>query len=52
MLIVRFVQSREKEAKKITIIQEDGTMIESVGQEEELTYSYRTDDKEFFRETK
>ena len=40
-------QSKEKEEKKITIIQEDGTMIESVGQVEELTYSYRTDDKDF-----
>lgn len=40
-------QSKQKEAKKITIIQEDGTIIESVGQEEELTYLYRTDDKEF-----
>ncbi len=40
-------QSKEKAAKKITIIQEDGTMIESVGQEEELTYDYRTDDKDF-----
>lgn len=40
-------QSKEKKAKKITIIQEDGTMIESVGQEEELTYLYRTDDKDF-----
>ncbi|WP_338449454.1 hypothetical protein R4Z09_25305 [Niallia oryzisoli] len=40
-------QSKEKEAKKITIIQDDGTMIESVGEEEELTYFYRTDDKDF-----
>lgn len=40
-------QSKEKEEEKITIIQEDGTIVESVGREEELTYSYRTDDKEF-----
>lgn len=40
-------QSKEKEEKRITIIQEDGIMIESVGQEEELTYSYRTEDKSF-----
>lgn len=40
-------QSKEQDANKITIIQEDGTMIESVGQEEELTYVYRTDDKDF-----
>lgn len=40
-------QSKGKVENEITIIQEDGMMVESVGQEAELTYVYRTDDKDF-----
>ncbi|WP_338131121.1 hypothetical protein [Cohnella rhizosphaerae] len=45
-------QSKGKEEHGIVIIKEDGTMIESAGQEEELTYSYRTDDKDFMEKLK
>ncbi|GHI01200.1 hypothetical protein [Neobacillus kokaensis] len=39
-------QSKKKEEQGIVVIvQDDGTIIESAGQDEELTYSYRTDDK-------
>ncbi|NHN31724.1 hypothetical protein [Paenibacillus agricola] len=44
--------SKGKEEHGIVIIKEDGTMIESVGQEEELTFSYRTDDKDFMEKLK
>jgi hypothetical protein len=44
--------SKDKEEHGIVIIQEDGTMIESVGQQEELAFSYRTDDKEFMEKLK
>ncbi|MFS0576461.1 hypothetical protein AB1K83_12560 [Sporosarcina sp. 179-K 3D1 HS] len=40
-------ESKRKEKQEIVIVQEDGTMIDAVGEEDELTYSYRTDDKEF-----
>ena len=40
-------QSKGKVENEITIIQEDGMMVESVGREAELTYVYRTDDKDF-----
>ena len=40
-------ESKGKEKQDIVIIQEDGTMIDAVGEEEELAYAYRTDDKEF-----
>lgn len=40
-------ESKEKDKHEIVIVQEDGTMIDAVGEEEELTYAYRTDDKEF-----
>lgn len=37
---------REHHDQEISIVQENGTMIESVGNEDELTYSYRSDNKE------
>ncbi|BAQ08574.1 hypothetical protein OXB_0102 [Bacillus sp. OxB-1] len=40
-------ESKGKEEQEIVIVQEDGTMIDAAGDEGELTYSYRTDDKEF-----
>ncbi|MFY0543624.1 hypothetical protein [Brevibacillus sp. H7] len=38
--------AKEKVDRGIVIVQEDGLIVESVGEEEELTYSYRSDDKE------
>jgi hypothetical protein len=38
-------QSKEKPERGIVIVQEDGTVVESVGREAELAYSYRTQDK-------
>lgn len=37
--------SKEKSDHGISIIQEDGTIIESIGQDEELTFAYRSHDK-------
>lgn len=37
-------QTKENESIDIVMIQEDGTIIESVGNTEELTYSYRAED--------
>ncbi|MEW9674334.1 hypothetical protein [Ammoniphilus sp. 3BR4] len=37
--------SKEKANHGISIVQEDGTIIESVGQDEELAYAYRSHDK-------
>lgn len=37
-------QTKENESIDIVMIQDDGTMIESVGKTEELTYSYRAED--------
>ncbi|UHA71757.1 hypothetical protein [Paenibacillus sp. 481] len=45
-------QSKEKVEQGIVIFQDDGTIVESAGQEEELTYSYRTDDKDFLEKLK
>ncbi|MEH6940835.1 hypothetical protein [Bacillus sp. JJ722] len=45
-------QSKENENLQIAIVQDDGTIIESAGQEGELTYSYRTDDKDFLEKLK
>lgn len=46
-------QSKKKEEQGIVVmIQDDETIIESVGQEQELTYSYRTDDKDFLEKLK
>ncbi|MCR8844319.1 hypothetical protein NQ117_11545 [Paenibacillus sp. SC116] len=45
-------QSKDKAEQGIVIFQDDGTIIESAGQEEELTYSYRTDDKDFLEKLK
>ncbi|MET3292851.1 UNVERIFIED_CONTAM: hypothetical protein ABID98_005548 [Brevibacillus sp. OAP136] len=44
--------SKEKAEPGIVIVQEDGTVIESVGKEQELSYSFRTDDKEFLEKLK
>lgn len=38
--------SKEKPDRGVTIVQEDGLIIESIGQEEELSYSFRSLDKE------
>ncbi|MFK2827052.1 hypothetical protein QYG89_15475 [Bacillus sp. B190/17] len=45
-------QSKEKAEPGIVIVQDDGMVIESAGQEEELTYSYRTDNKDFLEKLK
>lgn len=45
-------QSKETAERGIVIIQDDGTIIEAVGQETELAYSPRTDDKEFIEKLK
>ncbi|WP_257349789.1 hypothetical protein [Pseudalkalibacillus decolorationis] len=45
-------QSKEKDQRGIVIVQEDGTIVESVGQEKELTYAYRTEDKEVMEKIK
>ncbi|MBM4761757.1 hypothetical protein [Bacillus sp. B15-48] len=45
-------QSKKKAEQGIIIVQDDGTIIESVGQGKELTYSYRTDDKDFLEKVK
>lgn len=39
--------SKEKGDHRYTIVQEDGMMTESIGLDEELNYSYRSNDKEF-----
>ena len=44
--------SKERAEHGIVIIQEDGTMIQSAGDEEELRYSYRFDDKELIDKLK
>ncbi|OXM84050.1 hypothetical protein [Paenibacillus rigui] len=38
--------AKEKEERGIVIIQQDGVIIESVGEEDELAYAYRSHDKE------
>ncbi|MFS0916695.1 hypothetical protein [Brevibacillus sp. 179-C 1.1 NHS] len=45
-------QSKEKAARDIVMIQDDGTIVEWVGQEEELIYSYRADDDEVLEKLK
>ncbi|OLO37022.1 hypothetical protein BTR23_14890 [Alkalihalophilus pseudofirmus] len=46
-------QSKKKEEEQgIVIVQDDGTIIESVHQAEELTYAYRTDNKEILGKLK
>ncbi|OIK16807.1 hypothetical protein BIV60_02765 [Bacillus sp. MUM 116] len=45
-------QSKKNTEQGIVIVQDDGTIIESAGQEEELTYAYRTDDKDFLEKLK
>ena len=45
-------ESKEKGNQDIIIFQEDGIMIDSVGEEEQLAYSYRTDDQEFLEKLK
>ncbi|MDQ7864758.1 hypothetical protein RCO48_37670 [Peribacillus frigoritolerans] len=42
----RSVIQKKKESSGIVVIQEDGVMIESVGQEEQLAYTFRSNDKE------
>lgn len=44
--------SKEKTETGIVIVQEDGTLIEAAGRENELAYSYRTDDKDFLEKLK
>ncbi|MGM9920955.1 MAG: hypothetical protein ACI33O_06885, partial [Bhargavaea sp.] len=38
--------SKKDNGQEIVIIQDDGTLIEAAGDQEELTYSYRTDDQD------
>ncbi len=45
-------ESRGREKQEIVIIQEDGTIIDAVGEEEELVYAYRTDDQQFLEKLK
>ncbi|OIK14695.1 hypothetical protein BIV60_11140 [Bacillus sp. MUM 116] len=40
-------RSKEREDRGIVIIQEDGKVIESAGKDDELSYSYRLEDKDF-----
>ncbi|MGG1660868.1 hypothetical protein [Brevibacillus sp. NRS-1366] len=44
--------SKERVEHGIVIIREDGTMIQSAGEEEELSYSYRFDDKQLSEKLK
>lgn len=44
--------SKDKDDRDIVMIQENGMVIESVGQMEELVYSYRTDDQDFMEKLK
>lgn len=44
--------SKKKVDQAIVIVQDNGTIIESAGQEKELTYAYRTDDKDFLEKLK
>lgn len=44
--------SKEKAESGIVIVQEDGTVIESAGKDEELSYSVRMDDPEFLERLK
>jgi hypothetical protein len=46
------VQSRNNEKHEIVIVQDDGTIIESVRGAEELTYAYRTEDKDLLEKLK
>ncbi|MCM2532804.1 hypothetical protein NDK43_10910 [Neobacillus pocheonensis] len=45
-------QSKEMPDRKILMVQENGKIIESFGKEEEITYSYRTDDQDFLQKLK
>ncbi|MFJ5765797.1 hypothetical protein ACIP9C_10550 [Lysinibacillus sp. NPDC093210] len=45
-------QTKENDSIDIVMIQEDGTIIESVGNTEELSYSYRADDPEILEKLK
>ncbi|WP_424237140.1 hypothetical protein [Bhargavaea ginsengi] len=38
--------SKKEDSQEIVIIQDDGTLIESAGEAEELAYAYRTDDQD------
>lgn len=42
-------KSKDNGKQEIVIIQEDGTMIDAAGKDEELVYAYRTDDHEFVK---
>ncbi|MGE6258054.1 hypothetical protein ACQKCU_09115 [Heyndrickxia sporothermodurans] len=44
--------SKEKEKDHIIAVHEDGVIVESIGKKEELTYSYRSDDKELIDKLK
>lgn len=44
--------AKEKRERGIVIVQEDGLMVESAGEEEELAYSYRSDDPELLEQLK
>ncbi len=45
-------QSKETAESGIVIVQENGIMIESAGNEEELAYTFRTSDKDFMEKLK
>lgn len=45
-------QSKEKALRGIVMVRDDGTIVEWVGQEEELIYSYRADDNETLEKLK
>ncbi len=45
-------QTKENELNDIVMIQDDGTIIESVGNTEELTYSYRAEDPSILEKLK
>ncbi|UFJ39602.1 hypothetical protein LOK74_16275 [Brevibacillus humidisoli] len=44
--------AKEKEGRGIIIVQDDGQIVESVGQKEELAYAYRSEDKELHERLK
>ena len=45
-------QSKRKTEQEVVIVQDDGTIKEAAGQESELIYSYRTDNKEYLERLK
>ncbi len=45
-------QSKEMPERKILIVQDNGKITESIGKKEEITYSFRTEDKDFLQKLK